>query len=344
MRGWRVQSVDLRDRSRVLSTLDPRGAIFLGVALDDVTAADLRRRGALLFPLVPALPFDPYRIKLYTPGDLYAGIDAEQYERTPDARIYAWNQRTGRRHDVADTLFAAMHDHAVDDALDEALRDGLGSSAGLVGVMGGHATLRDQPAYGFAARLGHALGAAGFTVATGGGPGAMEAANLGAYLADEAPDMVDTAVTALAAVPDFAPDITAWARLGLAVLGAHPGGRATLGVPTWFYGHEPPNVFASAIAKYFQNAIREAVLLARCDGGIVFLPGVGGTVQEVFQAACENYYADEDHVAPMVLVGRRYWMHELPAWPLLTSLAVGHPMADRLVCVDTIDEVLEALC
>ena len=51
------------------------------------------------------------------------------------------------------------------------------------------------------------------------------------------------------------------------------------------------------IAKYFRNSTREAILLEICDAGIVFLPGAGGTVQEVFQDACENYYADESSVA-----------------------------------------------
>ena len=59
------------------------------------------------------------------------------------------------------------------------------------------------------------------------------------------------------------------------------------------------------VAKYFRNAIREDVLLEVCRGGIVFLPGAAGTVQEVFQAACTNYYADEADVAPMLFVGRR---------------------------------------
>ena len=63
-----------------------------------------------------------------------------------------------------------------------------------------------------------------------------------------------------------------------------------------------------------------------CDAGIVFLPGAAGTVQEVFQDACENYYADEASVAPMVLVGAAYWTEELPAWPLLQALARGRPM------------------
>ena len=41
--------------------------------------------------------------------------------------------------------------------------------------------------------------------------------------------------------------------------------------------------------------------------GSSFLPGAAGTVQEVFQDACENYYAAEASVAPMVLVGVSYW-------------------------------------
>ena len=44
--------------------------------------------------------------------------------------------------------------------------------------MGGHAAQRGDAEYADAARLGHALGAH-HVVATGGGPGAMEAANLG---------------------------------------------------------------------------------------------------------------------------------------------------------------------
>ena len=44
------------------------------------------------------------------------------------------------------------------------------------------------------------------------------------------------------------------------------GGRraSSLGVPTWFYGHEPPGVFVDGLAKFFSNAVREDGLLARC--------------------------------------------------------------------------------
>ena len=101
----------------------------------------------------------------------------------------------------------------------------------------------------------------------------------------------------------------------------------SLGIPTWHYGHEPPNAFSSVVAKYFRNAIREDVLLEVCRGGIVFLPGAAGTVQEVFQAACANYYADESDVAPMLFVGREYWTETVPAWPLVSALAEGRPLA-----------------
>jgi hypothetical protein len=70
-----------------------------------------------------------------------------------------------------------------------------------------------------------------------------------------------------------------------------------VGVATWWYGHEPPNVFASAIAKFFQHAVREATLLRRCDGGIADLPGAAGTVQEVFHDAGDNDDAEAPTVA-----------------------------------------------
>ena len=69
--------------------------------------------------------------------------------------------------------------------------------------------------------------------------------------------------------------------------------RRRWGSPPGSTGTSRRTSFATAIAKYFRNALREAILLQICDAGIVFLPGAAGTVQEVFQDACENYYAAE---------------------------------------------------
>ncbi len=187
--------------------------------------------------------------------------------------------------------------------------------------------------------LAHALTGVGLTVATGGGPGAMEAANLGAYLAGRPRSDLDQALAMLAEVPGFTPSVERWARTAFEVLRRWPEGDRSLGIPTWHYGHEPPNAFATDIAKYFRNAVREDILLHVATAGIVFLPGAAGTVQEVFQDACENYYADPSSVAPMVLVGREHWTQELPVWPLLERLARGREMEKVLHLVDDVSEV-----
>ena len=152
--------------------------------------------------------------------------------------------------------------------------------------MGGHQVARGSGEYAAAARLGRGLAERGHLVVTGGGPGAMEAANArgargGAARRD----------------PGATPR-SGWPR-SRATARRRPRGRGwpwrwprscppdharlPSACPTWFYGHEPPNPFAAGIAKFFANARREDTLVRLCTGGIVFLPGAAGTVQEVFQ-------------------------------------------------------------
>ncbi|MEU0228848.1 Rossmann fold nucleotide-binding protein [Streptomyces sp. NPDC006284] len=334
---YRVQAVDLTARTDALMSADPTGAVFLGCAMDPGAAARVRAAGALVFPPIPGLPFDPYRARVYSPEELYARLD-EGYGATPDALAYDWFQQTRSDGDVFASMLRAIHDDAVTDAVDELL-----AGARVVGVMGGHAMARGTRPYAGAARLGRELTRAGFTVATGGGPGAMEAANLGAYAAPFADGMLDDALLLLAKVASFTPSITDWARSAFEIRDRWPGGGASVGIPTWFYGHEPPNAFAAHIAKYFANATREDGLLARSNAGVVFLPGAAGTVQEIFDNATPNYYESRGEPTPMVLVDRAHWTERLPAWPLLTSLASGRRMESRIALVDRIEEAPEAL-
>ncbi|MFJ9807134.1 LOG family protein [Streptomyces sp. NPDC101158] len=336
--GCRVQSVDLTDRTFALLSVPTGAAVFLGCAMQPEAAAKVRADGALVFPPVPDIPFDPYRARLYSPGELFEGITGHPYEETPDARSYAWLQRTKADGDIFSSMLRSVHDDALSDALDEHL-----AGARVVGVMGGHRMDRGTDAYAGAARLGRTLARSGLTVATGGGPGAMEAANLGAYTAPLPDAVLDEALELLAKAPSFVPSVTDWARAAFEVRSRWPRGGDSVGIPTWFYGHEPPNAFASHIAKYFANALREDGLLARSTAGVVFLPGAAGTVQEIFDDATPNYYSSRGAPTPMVLVDRAHWTEDLPAWPLLRALASDRPMAARIALVDSIDEAPEAL-
>lgn len=324
--GWRLHSLDLTARHKALHRVDVAGALFLGCDFLPEDDESVRARGAVVFPEVPSSPVDYYRTDLYTPSELFG---AGSYTQSFDARMYAWSQHDQSRDA---TLARALHDHSMGESLDRWVR-----GRQLVGVMGGHSAIRGDATYSDGARLGHLL-ARTHTVATGGGPGAMEAVNLGAYLSNYGEDALAAALQSLIQAPSFTPDIGAWAQTAFGVRDEFPHGVDSLGIPTWHYGHEPPNPFANAIAKFFQNAQREATLLEICGSGIIFLPGAGGTIQEIFQDACENYYADESSIAPMILVGREYWTEKLPAWQLLKAMAQGRPMQDHVHLVDSVQD------
>ena len=342
LRGLRLQDLDLRRReAALLRHTDLEGLVVLGGQLSPTLEAHLRAHGALIFPGDPHAPVNPYRARLYSPGELYAGLAPDGYAATADARAWAWSTDARVRGDVFVTMLRAVHDDSMGDALDELL-----AGRRVVGVMGGHAVARGGAGYRQAAALGHDLARAGLVVLTGGGPGAMEAANLGAFC--RAREQLEGAIERLATVPGFQPDVAPWAAVGLAVregLAPSPGAAVrSVGMPTWFYGHEPPNVFCDGIAKFFSNAVREDGLLARCTAGVVVLPGAAGTVQEVFQAATRMYYArDGQEPAPLVLVGREHWTHGIPVWPALQALGEGRQMGPAVHLVDDAAEAVEVV-
>lgn len=350
--GVRLQDLDLHAvEAQLLNRTDVTDLVVLGGRLSPALTLHLIQHGAIVFPSDPKAPVDVYRARLYTADELYAGLSGPLgYAGTPDARAFAWtlDRRSGR--DAYVTMLRAIHDESMTDTLDEIL-DGLP----VVGVMGGHEAQRGSGVYRAAARLGHLLAASGCVVATGGGPGAMEAANLGAYAAS--PADLDAAVAVLATVPSYRPEVGAWAQLGLQVreqLGRRPDSDdrsglplRSIGIPTWFYGHEPPNVFGQGIAKYFSNALREDGLLARCTAGTVVLPGAAGTVQEIFQAVTRLYYGrltgTGGTLPPLVLVGRSHWQRLLPTWPLVRALGSNRPVAEVMHLVDTVEEAARIL-
>lgn len=347
-----VQELDLRADGPLLRAVSGERSAFLGCVLDADTVVHLYRTGADLFPAPSAkLPFRPYRHGLYTVDELYEGFDpavpGSFGTRSRDARIYAYYDALRNRAEpppIMDTLAMRLHDHAIEDAVTALVHGGTAGAQRVLAIMGGHALRRDEPIYREIAQLGRALTRAGYLLATGGGPGAMEAANLGAYLAGQPDGVLDEAIAILAGDVDYkshdylvrAAEVRArWPRQG--TLGE------SLAVPTWFYGHEPSNMFASFVAKYFANSVREDGLLAIASHGVVYAPGSAGTIQEVFMDACQNHYETFRVVSPMVLFGAAHWTERLPVWPLLRAMSAGKPWGDLIALCDRVDEVLAFL-
>ncbi len=317
----------------MLARRNLQGLIVLGGELSARLEQHLRRHGAVIFPTDPQVPVRTYRGSLYTPEELYAGLESDGYAETVDARAYRWSQDASIRHDAYVSVLRAIHDDSMGDALFTLLQ-----GRRSVGVMGGHALARGTSNFADAARLGHQLASSGHVVLTGGGPGAMEAANLGAWAADQ--ETLDRALADVAAVPSFVRGIETWAGVALKSRGDGDGeGVRSVGIPTWHFGHEPPNVFAQRIAKFFSNAVREDLLLDHSNAGLVVLPGAAGTVQEVFQMVTRLYYETVELPRPLILVGREHWTTDLPVWPLLLKLGEDRPMGANLHLVDGVDEV-----
>jgi predicted Rossmann-fold nucleotide-binding protein len=359
-----VQGLDLTGEpaEAALTSVSAEDACFLGCRLTDAAEDHVHETGGTVFPAFVGVPFNPYRAALYTPDELMQGYERGQPEtrtETTDAAIYEYfkgRQLDGRDAPVMDALAFRIHDHAVDDALRDLLRPDRSEAEGgsahgahpddgpvprVVGVMGGHQLGRDTDTYRQVARIGWRLAQNGFLVATGGGPGAMEAANLGAALADYDADAVDDAVDTLAAVPHYEDD--AYVDRALDVRERYPDRTESLAVPTWFYGHEPSNLFPTHVAKYFANSIREDGLLAIATYGVIYAPGSAGTVQEVFMDAAQNHYETVGAASPMVFFDETYWTEEKPVYPLLQTLAEGTPYADELRVTDDVDTVAAAI-
>jgi len=243
---------------------------------------------------------------------------------------------------TAEALAQRLHDHAIDVALGDFLASEA-TPQRVVGIMGSAAMRRDDRWYRAAAQLGRLLARAGYLVVTGGGPGVMEAGNLGAFLAPQHDaGVLDAALDELARAPAYAPDSgnEEYVRAASLVRERNLPGGTSLAIPTWFYPGEPVGQFASHIAKYFANSIREDGLLSIAVSGIVYLPGRAGTTQELFQDAAQNAYGIRGR-SPMVLLGREVYDGDPSIYALLCDQARRFGGYDQLVglCDDPAEAV-----
>lgn len=260
-----------------------------------------------------------------------------------DTRVYNHYVEQGKQaRDIGETLARSLHDHSISDALHDLLSRY--DERAVVAVMGGHALSREDRGYTEVARLAKMLTEQGKLMVSGGGPGAMEATHLGAWMAGRTDEELREAIGTLSAAPRF--EDRGWLALAFEVMRRYPRDEryCSIGIPTWFYGHEPATPFASHIAKYFDNSVREDGLLAIAKGGVVYSPGSAGTMQEVFQDAAQNHYKTFGFASPMVFLGREHWTQTMPVYPLLDSLqAQGKYRNLLLSIVDTAEEAVEEI-
>lgn len=306
---------------------------------------------------MPRFPFSfvPLRQRLYSREELFGGFDTtdlQSYAATSDFAIYRDYVVSGKYapSEYFVTMMQALHDNAITQALAEYFR---GIEAKVVGVMGGYNLPRNCEPYRNVVYLSRELTARQFTMISGGGPGAMEATHLGALLAAADDGEVQKALRLLeqhAKMPDLtqivgadgAPnkDVVAaahaWFRpaFEIAVATCEPG--ASVAIPTWLYGHEPTSPFATSIAKYFENSIREDGLLAVATHGVIYVEGRAGTLQEIFQDAAQNYYRTFGAFSPMVFLGSEYWTKTIPAVAVLQSLFAPDDFAKYVLVTDDV--------
>ena len=309
--------------------------------IDNVNLDDLKP----IFDYLRSVPYNVSRTKLYTAAELYEGYNPEQpesFNTCCDTRIYRhYISKAKQTNDIKESIARTLHDQGVYVALGEFFR--VHNYLKFVGVMGGHALLRRDLTYRQIVFLSKRLTELGFFMLSGGGPGAMEATHLGAWMAGYNDDDVEDALDIMSVAQSFCDP--AWLSTAFEVKRKYPQTKyESLGIPTWLYGHEPSTPFATHIAKFFENSIREHNVLTLPFGGIIYTPGSAGTIQEIFQDAVQNHYLSFGFSSPMIFLGSRFWTEEVPAYPLLqTMMANGKYKNLSLTLTDDSEEVMKQL-
>ena len=291
------------------------------------------------------MPFDIFREHLYSAEELYKGYlsgKPESFKNCYDQQVYRHYLNTGKSAtDIKETLGRTLHDHSMTNAMNDFLAHF--DEKQVVGIMGGHGLLRNEEAYRQVVMVSKSLAENGCLMMSGGGPGAMEATHLGAWMAGRTEAETEDALNILKEAPSFKD--TRWLDTALQVMKKYPQEEyVSLGVPTWLYGHEPATPFATHIAKYFDNSIREDSILTIAKGGIIYSPGSAGTMQEIFQEAVQNHYLSFGYASPMIFMNKQYWTEEMPVYPLMQHLVDKGKYKNLLMTLtDSQEEIIKDL-
>lgn len=340
---YAFQGIDFCNLGIGLGAVEFSNCIFIGCRLTPSMRLNLNDSNTVLTSM--HVPYNTFRTSLYDANTLYEGYDYRNrstFESCYDQRIYRHYLKTGKRaNDVAETLARTLHDHSMSDALHDLLQQY--DETDVVAIMGGHALLRTDKVYRQVVLISKALTEHGKLMASGGGPGAMEATHLGAWMAGRTMTEVDDAMEMLSRFPSFKDD--GWLESAFEVVKKFPQQRYdSLGIPTWLYGHEPATPFATHIAKYFENSLREDGLLTIAKGGVIYTPGSAGTMQEIFQDAVQNHYLTFGYASPMAFLDVEYWTEVLPVYRLLSDMAEQGRYKNLILSIsDDVNGVAEAI-
>ena len=291
------------------------------------------------------VPYDITQKELYTASTLYKGYNPQEPDSLStcyDTVVYQHFLSTGKiAKTVEESLARTLHDHGMHTALREFFKDH--DPRCCIGIMGGHALLRTDSLFHAIAKLSKKLTELNFYMLSGGGPGAMEATHLGAWMAGRSMEEMEDALRMLEVAPSF--QDPGWLHSAFSVLEKYPQNQyVSLGIPTWLYGHEPSTPFATHICKFFENSVREDSILTLAFGGIIYAPGSAGTVQEIFQEAVQNHYLSYGISSPMVFLGSRFWTKIMPFYPLLKRLMRKGKFKNlRLTVTDDTVQVIKVL-
>lgn len=292
-----------------------------------------------------SVPFDVSRTQLYSAQELYGDFtpgEPGQLDNCLDTQVYRHYLSKGKQtNDIKESMARTLHDHGVYVALGEFFRSH--NYLKCIGVMGGHAMLRTDAKFRQIVFLTKQLTEQGFCMLSGGGPGAMEATHLGAWMAGRNENEVEDTLRILSASPSFRDP--SWLSTAFEVINKYPQTRyESLGIPTWLYGHEPSTPFATHIAKFFENSIRENHILTLPFGGIIYTPGSAGTMHEIFRDAEQNHYLSYGFSSPMIFLGTQFWTEEIPVYPLLLKLSErGKYKNLSLILTDEPEEIIGQL-
>lgn len=340
LRNTTLVDIDLTDATiKWDDILMDASTLLIGCTLPIEFEVNLRRRGANFLQAPTDLPYWPLRRNLYTWEELMEGFSVTE-DNSVDLKIYKHFSHSKECPNINEALWQRLHDFSIDEGLRRLLNfndEGLPNRK-AVGIMGGHGTARTNPDYEKTLRTAKHLTESGYFVMSGGGPGIMEAANLGAYLGGVSEEDLQWVLSTLAKAPKYTD--TGFQQAAYDILERFPDGQESLAIPTWFYGHEPSNLFATYIAKYFSNSIREDTLLALAYYGIVYAPGSAGTTQEIFMDATQNHYVTFDYISPMVFLGTQRYTEETKLYPLIQDLSAGRDYANYLHLTDDPEEVV----